>query len=427
MEGTRCHRGTRRERSGVRQRLAVPASYQHCRVTRKPEKFSLAFFGASRAFVVSLNMLFPAHVEALRVEMVERVWKGSTVVGPLPELMCDIMAYIPKPALTLDCPMEEIIIDVNKFPKDIFVVVGGVFAIFEDSLSPDKPGIVKAFHVDTSVSYQLPPIQRPSASSHPVQSVGGSASPQLLLATAAPIQPAGFKASPKMKFVQLLLMGVQVLMSVDGSGVPCTPQLCGNVIGLFTNHSTDIDITYRVDADFQVGMTFTFRDTTVFFDGMYSLKFGVTYTLELTQEEAQYWYKNIQAIFPGGPFKEGDLVELAFSASDDLEVKMRSQTLQLFRATLDVRYDISVAVQVTCNGVSTDRFIYPLILVHVREDHYVFYNVGERAGDMDPFIKAMQKVCPEQRLGRGDLGFIIFTSETTVMTQIKGFRRTFRK
>ncbi|KAF4707189.1 hypothetical protein FOZ63_023882 [Perkinsus olseni] len=251
-----------------------------------------------------------------------------------------------------------------------------------------------------------------------------------------------------MKFVQLLLMGVQVLMSVDGSGVPCTPQLCGNVIGLFTNHSTDIDITYRVDADFQVGMTFTFRDTTVFFDGMYSLKFGVTYTLELTQEEAQYWYKNIQAIFPGGPFKEGDLVELAFSASDDLEVKMRSQTLQLFRvglygfpgrfvytethppyfkATLDVRYDISVAVQVTCNGVSTDRFIYPLILVHVREDHYVFYNVGERAGDMDPFIKAMQKVCPEQRLGRGDLGFIIFTSETTVMTQIKGFRRTFRK
>ncbi|KAF4682220.1 hypothetical protein FOZ60_010833 [Perkinsus olseni] len=114
-------------------------------------------------------MLFPAHVEALRLEMVERVWKGSTVVGPLPELMCDIMAYIPKPALTLDCPMEKIIIDVYKFPKDIFVVGGGVFAIPEDLLSlvlksvypssesimlasPDKPGIVKAFHVDTSVS-----------------------------------------------------------------------------------------------------------------------------------------------------------------------------------------------------------------------------------------------------------------------------------
>ncbi|KAF4682221.1 hypothetical protein FOZ60_010834 [Perkinsus olseni] len=225
-----------------------------------------------------------------------------------------------------------------------------------------------------------------------------------------------------MKFVQLLLMGVQVQMSVDGSGVPCTPKLCGNVIGLFTNHSADIDITYRVDADFKVGMTFTFKDKTVFFDGMYSLKFGDTYTLELIQEEAQYWYKNIQAIFPGGPFQAGDLVELYFSGSDDLEVKMRGQTLQLmrvsldgfagrfvytethppcFKATFDVRYDISVAVQVTCNGVST--------------------------GEMDPFVKAMQRVCADQRLGRGDLNFITFSSETTVTTQIKGHRRTFRK
>ncbi|KAF4660044.1 hypothetical protein FOZ61_004276 [Perkinsus olseni] len=65
-------------------------------------------------------MLFPAHVEALRCSMVERVWKESTVVGPLPELMCDIMAYIPKPALTLDCPMEEIILDIDKSPDFIF-------------------------------------------------------------------------------------------------------------------------------------------------------------------------------------------------------------------------------------------------------------------------------------------------------------------
>ncbi|KAF4700050.1 hypothetical protein FOZ63_026299 [Perkinsus olseni] len=68
-------------------------------------------------------MLFPAHVEALRLEMVERVWKESTVVGPLPELMCDIMAYIPKPALTLDCPMEEIII---KGKPDFFFTNNGI-------------------------------------------------------------------------------------------------------------------------------------------------------------------------------------------------------------------------------------------------------------------------------------------------------------
>ncbi|KAF4705098.1 hypothetical protein FOZ63_026350 [Perkinsus olseni] len=78
-------------------------------------------------------MLFPAHVEALRVEMVERVWKESTVVGPLPELMCDIMAYIPKPALTLDCPMEEIII---KEKPDFFFANGGiVYGVFN---TPDQ-------------------------------------------------------------------------------------------------------------------------------------------------------------------------------------------------------------------------------------------------------------------------------------------------
>ncbi|KAF4682225.1 hypothetical protein FOZ60_010837 [Perkinsus olseni] len=87
-------------------------------------------------------MLFPAHVEALRLEMVERVWKESTVVGPLPELMCDIMAYIPKPALTLDCPMEEIILRGHR--KFIFIrsaVVYGVFSgiyreIYLEQLSP---------------------------------------------------------------------------------------------------------------------------------------------------------------------------------------------------------------------------------------------------------------------------------------------------
>ncbi|KAF4709267.1 hypothetical protein FOZ63_026347 [Perkinsus olseni] len=89
-------------------------------------------------------MLFPAHVEALRLEMVERVWKESTVVGPLPELMCDIMAYIPKPALTLDCPMEEIILDIDKSPDFIFAngdIVYGIFGIYDSSRSLVREGI----------------------------------------------------------------------------------------------------------------------------------------------------------------------------------------------------------------------------------------------------------------------------------------------
>ncbi|KAF4710271.1 hypothetical protein FOZ63_026064 [Perkinsus olseni] len=80
------------------------------------------------ALLPLLRMLLPAHVEALRCSMVERVWKESTVVGPLPELMCDIMAYIPKPALTLDCPMEEIII--KDKPDYIFVNDGIVYGVF---------------------------------------------------------------------------------------------------------------------------------------------------------------------------------------------------------------------------------------------------------------------------------------------------------
>ncbi|KAF4682214.1 hypothetical protein FOZ63_015782 [Perkinsus olseni] len=70
-------------------------------------------------------MAFPAHVEALRLEMVERVWKESTVVGPLPELMCDIMAYIPKPVLTL----EEISLPGG--PDFIFVRGGIIYGIFK--------------------------------------------------------------------------------------------------------------------------------------------------------------------------------------------------------------------------------------------------------------------------------------------------------
>ncbi|KAF4673338.1 hypothetical protein FOL47_010689 [Perkinsus chesapeaki] len=45
-------------------------------------------------------------------------------VGPLPELMSDIMAYTPRPTLTLDCPMEEIVLSIEKEPHMIFPVDG---------------------------------------------------------------------------------------------------------------------------------------------------------------------------------------------------------------------------------------------------------------------------------------------------------------
>ncbi|KAF4704295.1 hypothetical protein FOZ62_002267, partial [Perkinsus olseni] len=76
-------------------------------------------------------MLFPPHVGALRCQMVERLWKESAPVGPLPELMIDIMAYISKPILTLGCPMEEIILDINSEPELVFAKGGVVYGVFK--------------------------------------------------------------------------------------------------------------------------------------------------------------------------------------------------------------------------------------------------------------------------------------------------------
>ncbi|KAF4684100.1 hypothetical protein FOZ60_008218 [Perkinsus olseni] len=74
-------------------------------------------------------MLFPAHVEALRCRMVERLWKDSPAVGPLPELMSEIMACIPKPVLTLDCPTEEVILRISRIPDFIFAKGGVVYGV----------------------------------------------------------------------------------------------------------------------------------------------------------------------------------------------------------------------------------------------------------------------------------------------------------
>ncbi|KAF4689936.1 hypothetical protein FOZ60_000946 [Perkinsus olseni] len=76
-------------------------------------------------------MLFPPHVGALRCQMVEGLWKESAPVGPLPELMIDIMAYISKPILTLGCPMEEIILDINSEPELVFAKGGVVYGVFK--------------------------------------------------------------------------------------------------------------------------------------------------------------------------------------------------------------------------------------------------------------------------------------------------------
>lgn len=80
----------------------------------------------------SLHMILPAHVEALRCRMAASLWKDTCAVGPLPELMSDIMSFIPQPMLTFDCPIEEIIVDVSDKPICIFVEGGVLYAVFSE-------------------------------------------------------------------------------------------------------------------------------------------------------------------------------------------------------------------------------------------------------------------------------------------------------
>ncbi|KAF4710912.1 hypothetical protein FOZ63_024150 [Perkinsus olseni] len=69
--------------------------------------------------------------------MVERLWEDSPAVGPLPELMSEIMASIPKPVLTLDCPTEEVILKISRIPDFIFAKGGVVYGVshFESSIT----------------------------------------------------------------------------------------------------------------------------------------------------------------------------------------------------------------------------------------------------------------------------------------------------
>lgn len=79
-------------------------------------------------------MLSPSHVEALRLGMVERLWKNMRVGGPLPELMCDIMSYIGKPAIAFHCPMQEVLIEAA--PNYFFVEDNVIYGVFRTTDSP---------------------------------------------------------------------------------------------------------------------------------------------------------------------------------------------------------------------------------------------------------------------------------------------------
>ncbi|KAF4732217.1 hypothetical protein FOZ63_014696 [Perkinsus olseni] len=63
----------------------------------------------------------PHHFEALRCMALERLWDGQQGREPMHDLMGDILEYCRKPALTLGCYQEEVLID--EWPSNDFAFV----------------------------------------------------------------------------------------------------------------------------------------------------------------------------------------------------------------------------------------------------------------------------------------------------------------
>ncbi|KAF4691430.1 hypothetical protein FOZ60_015426 [Perkinsus olseni] len=74
----------------------------------------------------------PHHYEALRCMAIERLWDGQQGREPMHDLMGDIMEHCRKPALTLDCPTEEILIDKCPIHEFVFIDGGIVYKVCRD-------------------------------------------------------------------------------------------------------------------------------------------------------------------------------------------------------------------------------------------------------------------------------------------------------
>ncbi|KAF4709344.1 hypothetical protein FOZ62_002192 [Perkinsus olseni] len=74
----------------------------------------------------------PHHFEALRCMAIERLWDGQQGREPMHDLMGDIMEHCRKPALTLDCPTEEILIDKCPIHEFVFIDGGIVYKVCRD-------------------------------------------------------------------------------------------------------------------------------------------------------------------------------------------------------------------------------------------------------------------------------------------------------
>ncbi|KAF4708381.1 hypothetical protein FOZ63_005449, partial [Perkinsus olseni] len=94
-------------------------------------------------------------------------------------------------------------------------------------------------------------------------------------------------------------------------------------------------MAFSVYEDHRVGITFRVDGKPAFADGLYHLlkRPGNTYEVDFrnTFKGVDYWYDNIDLLFPGKKFRKGDLAFLYYQTADSISVNFRDRAVLLTR------------------------------------------------------------------------------------------------
>ncbi|KAF4686354.1 hypothetical protein FOZ60_005364 [Perkinsus olseni] len=248
------------------------------------------------------------------------------------------------------------------------------------------------------------------------------------------------RTSPMMKLIQPWLMVVQLLMCVMAQDV-----------GRFEFSSNEFYMAFSVYEDHRVGITFRVDGKPAFADGLYHLlkRPGNTYEVDFrnTFKGVDYWYDNIDLLFPGKKFRKGDLAFLYYQTADSIAVNFRDRGILLTRVgfginpgiylyrspdapRLKVVYDIyadgGVRMQVWCDGGPSHYEIFKFNRADRPYVHYVVDPTEQAA--LDRYLDDVEKSCPALNLKKGrDLASVTFATGVTVVIPVEGARQLLEK
>ncbi|KAF4753942.1 hypothetical protein FOZ63_007284 [Perkinsus olseni] len=174
-------------------------------------------------------------------------------------------------------------------------------------------------------------------------------------------------------------------------------------VGRFAYYSKDFNMSYSVFEEQSVAISFTVDGEPSFADGLYRLQGSFVshlYVVDFrnTYEGVTWWYRNINRLFPGVNFRNGDLFYLFYNTADSFLVKFRERGTLLtrvgeppyFRMVYDIYSDGHVLMHVGCGSISYGAFKF-----NRQDGPYVHYNVDPaHQGDLDKFLDDFKKSGP---------------------------------